>query len=71
MCVLDDGIDDIVVAFMYSLSLSMDEYVEFSMVNGLTVVSSGIETGKVSLSGSCEDDDDVVCEIGVVIGVSR
>jgi hypothetical protein len=43
------------------------------MVNGLTVVSSGMETGIVSLSGNSEDDDAVcvvVCEIGVVVGVS-
>lgn len=74
MCVLDDGTDDTVVAFIYSLSLSVDEYVEFSIVNGLTVVSSGIETGIVSLSGSSEDDDAVwvvVCDIGVVVGVSE
>lgn len=57
--VLDDGTDDTVVAFICSLSLSTDEYVEFSMVNGLTVVSSGIETGIVSLSGDCDDDDAV------------
>lgn len=73
MCVLDGGTDDSVVAFVCSLS-STDEYVEFSMVNGVTVVSSGIETGIVSFNGISGDDDAiwvVVCVKGVVVGVSR
>lgn len=40
-----------------------------SLTNGVTVVSSGTETGIVSLSGNCDDENEVLASVDEEIGV--